>query len=109
MTCGAEEPGDERVRVAELADPAIRREPDLLVDVVRIIADQPSQVTQRRRAEPVEQASECCLIPGLAPEHQEVEQQFVTSRAAMVRFHAFVSDMILSRARRDVRRVRSLW
>lgn len=65
----AKQPGSERSRIGQATDSAVHREPDLLMDIVRLLAYQTTQVAERALAELVEKLGESLLVTRLAPQH----------------------------------------
>ena len=85
MTRRLEQPGSEGARVAERAYPAVHRPPDFLLHVLCIVADEPSQVSERPRSELLQQLRKGGLVSGLASEHQEIEPGLLGTERPMLR------------------------
>jgi len=73
------EPRPKGARLVQGAQLAIDRDPHVLLDVLSLIRQQPTQVGQGARAEALEQLNKRPLIASLTPQHDELQPDFLVS------------------------------
>ena len=79
-----EQPGAKRRGIREAGDPLEHREPHVLLNVIRIVSDQTSQIAQCLLAELVEQRGERLLVARLAAQHRKLQAQRIDTLSCSV-------------------------